>query len=80
MDNKPDLPDGWDMPDDLARKVSEALNKKSITPENELADVLDEMARYCLDRTRSTGLGWVGIISAGTDGSGSAEEREGYEF
>jgi hypothetical protein len=33
------------LPDVLARKVSEALNKKSITPEDELADVLDEMAR-----------------------------------
>ena len=45
MDNKPDLPDGWDLPDVLARKVSEAFNKKSITPQDELADVLDEMAR-----------------------------------
>lgn len=33
------------MPDDLAKKVSEALNRKSITPEDELADALDEMAR-----------------------------------
>ncbi len=45
MDNKLDLPNGWALPDVLARKVSEALNKKSITPEDELADVLDEMAR-----------------------------------
>jgi hypothetical protein len=40
MDNKPVLPEGWAMPDDLARKVSEALNKKSITPQDELADGL----------------------------------------
>lgn len=33
------------MPDDLAKKVSEALNRKSITPKDELADALDEMAR-----------------------------------
>ncbi len=33
------------MLDDLAKKVSEALNKKSITPEDEIADMLDEMAR-----------------------------------
>ena len=33
------------MPDDQAKNVSEALNKKSITPENELQDALDEMAR-----------------------------------
>jgi hypothetical protein len=28
------------MTEDLAKKVSEALNKKSITPEDELADAL----------------------------------------
>jgi len=33
------------MPDDLAKQVNEALNKKSITPEQELQDALDEMAR-----------------------------------
>jgi len=33
------------MPDDLAKKISEVLNKKSITPEKELQDALDEMAR-----------------------------------
>ena len=32
-------------PDDLAKKVNETLNKKRITPENELADALEEMAR-----------------------------------
>jgi hypothetical protein len=36
MDNKPNLPEGWAMPDDLAKKVSEALDRKSITPENDL--------------------------------------------
>lgn len=45
MDNNPDLPDGWAMPDDLAKKISEVLNNKTITPEDELADALDKMAR-----------------------------------
>lgn len=40
VNNNSDLPEGWAMPDDLAKKVSEALNRKSITPEDELADVL----------------------------------------
>ena len=40
-----DLPPGWAMPEDLAKQVNEALNRKSITPEDELADALDEMAR-----------------------------------
>jgi hypothetical protein len=33
------------MPDDLAKKVSETLNNKRITPDDELADALEEMAR-----------------------------------
>ncbi|MGB7054967.1 MAG: hypothetical protein WBE28_06585 [bacterium] len=33
------------MPDDLVKQVNEALNRKSITPEQELQDALDEMAR-----------------------------------
>ena len=40
-----DLPRGWAMPNDLAKLVNETLNKKSITPEDELADTSDEMAR-----------------------------------
>ena len=45
MGNNPELPEGWAMPDDLLKKISEVLNKKRITPEGELADALDEMAR-----------------------------------
>ena len=45
MSNNAEIPDGWAMPDDLAKKVSETLNKKRITPEDELADALEEMAR-----------------------------------
>ena len=43
--SNPDVPDGWVMPDDLAKKVSEALNKKSTTPEDELQDALNEISR-----------------------------------
>ena len=45
MSKNHDLPDGWAMPDDLSKKISEVLNKKPITPEDELQDALDEMAR-----------------------------------
>jgi hypothetical protein len=34
------------MPNDLAKQVKDALNRKSITPEQELRDALAEMARY----------------------------------
>ena len=40
-----DLLPGWAMPEDLEKQVNEALDKKSITPENDLQDELDEMAR-----------------------------------
>jgi hypothetical protein len=43
--NKPDLPEGWAMPDDLAKKISEVLNNKPVSPEDELAYALDDMAR-----------------------------------
>jgi hypothetical protein len=29
---------GWGMLDDMAKNISEAFNKKSITPEDELVD------------------------------------------
>ena len=38
-------PDGWAMPDDLAKRVSETLNNKPISPEDELSDALEDMAR-----------------------------------
>lgn len=44
MDNKPDLPEGWAMPDDLARKVNESINRKRITPEDELQDAFRDLA------------------------------------
>jgi hypothetical protein len=45
MGNNPDLPEGWSIPDDLANQVSEELDKKSITPEDELQDAFEDMAR-----------------------------------
>jgi hypothetical protein len=43
-DNDPILL-GRAMPDDLSKKISEALNRKSITPEDELQDAFEDMAR-----------------------------------
>lgn len=44
MNDKFDLPDGWAMPDDLSKKISEVLNNKPITPEDGLADALKDIA------------------------------------
>jgi hypothetical protein len=45
MDEDRKIPAIWEMPDDQAKKISEGLNKKGITPEDELADPLEDMAR-----------------------------------
>ena len=45
MTNKSELPEGWAMPPDMAKRLSEGLNKKSVTPENTQQKALDEIAR-----------------------------------
>jgi hypothetical protein len=45
MDNESKIPDSWAMPDDLAKKVSDKLNIKSLSPEDEIANALEELAR-----------------------------------
>ena len=62
MDNKSEIPDGWAMPDDLAKKISEVLNNKPISPEDELADALDEMARD-IALIEPNPLDWAGWVS-----------------
>jgi hypothetical protein len=64
MNNKPDLPDGWAMPDDLAKKVCEALNRKPITPEDEFQDALDDMARD-IALIEPNPVDWDGCRSSG---------------
>lgn len=45
MSKNPDLPPGWAMPDDLAKQMKEALNRKSISPKDENRDTLDYIGR-----------------------------------
>jgi hypothetical protein len=74
MDHKPVLPEGWALPDVLARKVSEALNKKSISPEDELVDALEDMARD-IALIEPNPADWDGgwLTYCGADGGGSHE-------
>jgi hypothetical protein len=44
MENDSKIPDGWAMLEDLAKRINEGLNKKSIRLEDELADALADMA------------------------------------
>ena len=68
-------PNGWAMLDDKAENVSEALNKKSITPEDELANALDDMA-YDIALLEQNPAEWGGCVTfSGTIGGGSPEAR-----
>jgi hypothetical protein len=55
-------PNGWAMLDDMAKNVSEALNKKSITPEDELANALDDMA-HDIALLEQNPAGWGGCVT-----------------
>ena len=45
MNNEANIPDGSAIPEGRAKKISEILNNQPISPENELADALEYMAR-----------------------------------
>ena len=56
--------DTWGIPDDLANKVREALNKKSIRPEDRVQDALDEIARdiAIIEPDPQDWTGWVNYL------------------
>ena len=64
MNDDRKIPTSWAVPNDLAKKVNETLNKKRITPEDELADALEEMARdiALIDPNHRDWGGWVSNI------------------
>ena len=45
MVNKSDLPEGWAMPDYMAKRVSDSVNKRPASPEDNLQKALEEIAR-----------------------------------
>ncbi len=62
----------------MAKKVNEVLNNKPNTPEDELTDALEDMARViALIEPDPSGLGWVGGLPVGTIEGGSGEAGEG---
>jgi hypothetical protein len=68
MANKSWNPDGWAMPDNLNNQVSETLDKEPTSPEDELADALEEITRDITISNRITLIGLGGDASVGTDG------------
>lgn len=77
MSKNPDLPEGWAMPEDLAKKISEVLNNKPIIPEDELASALDEMARdiALIEPDPQDWAGWVDYLLEQMEGEGEAKRR-----
>lgn len=45
MDYNPDPPENWSMPDDLAERISEIVNKKLYAPEEDQKEAIDDLAR-----------------------------------
>ena len=45
MNDKSDLPEGWAMPDYMAKRVSDSVKKRPASPEDKLQKALEEMAR-----------------------------------
>jgi len=45
MDNKTNLPNGWSIPNDLAKRISELANNKPYVPEDDLKEAFNDLAR-----------------------------------
>ena len=63
MDNN-DLPEGWSMPDYMAKRISESINRKRITPEDELQDAFSDLANdlRLIEPDPSDWSWWVGYL------------------
>jgi hypothetical protein len=62
MGNKPDIPDGWAMPDDMAESLRKVINQKSsTTPLDDLIDAIKQMGSEIADIEPEPGdwAGWI---------------------
>lgn len=75
MDNNSDLPEGWAMPPAMAKRLSDALSKKPITPEDNIQAALDEIARdiAMIEPNPVDWGGWVSYLLEQLEGE--AERR-----
>ena len=62
MINRPELPPGWAMPYDQAKNIRETLNKKPVSPVDELEKALKDIARDVAILEPNT-LDWEGWLS-----------------
>jgi hypothetical protein len=66
MEKNPDLPPGWSMPEDQAKKLQEYLHKGPKSPEQELDDALQDIARdiAILEPDPADWEGWLSLFVA----------------
>ena len=64
MVNKFDLPEGWAMPEYMAKRVSDSVKKKPESPEDKLQKALDEVARdiALIEPEPKDWAWWVGYL------------------
>jgi hypothetical protein len=64
MANKSDLPEGWAMPEYMAKRVSDSVKKKPESPEDKLQKALDEVARdiALIEPNPKDWAWWVGYL------------------
>ena len=63
MDNKTDLPEGWAMPDDLSKKISEVLSQRPRpTPLDDLIDAIKQMGSE-IAQVEPEPTDWAGWIT-----------------
>lgn len=77
MEDHIDLPDGWEMTDDLANKISGVINKKPSIPDDELQNALEVMAQNIALSNLIHWIGLGGFIFAGPDGNRGKEAEKG---
>ena len=62
MTDKSDLPDGWAMPDDMAKRINDVLSQRPRpTPLDELIDAIKQMGSEIADVEPEPGdwAGWI---------------------
>ena len=79
--SKYETPPGWSLPVDLADRLGEVMNQKPKSPENELADALEDMARD-IAVVEPEPMDWVGWISCFLDQLEQESEKRirGFDF
>ena len=78
--NKDDhIPEGWAVPDDMSEWLRKSVNQKPYSPENDLQEAIDEMARdiAILEPNPIDWGGWVSYMLEQLEGEAQKRIRIG---